>query len=205
MPLPLIVSTLRAAALSAAVLAAGLFGGAACAGPAAEAPAAAPQPKVEAAAKIDAPPAAVHLVDAPGLNVEDLSARLRDAVALTSGLDVVDEPSVRAELAACTEAPCPDAVASKFKDAAFIVASSVSRIGDTFLCTVRVQRGAKELVRAVAQAPDAGVSIQQAGHEAGAKLREELLAEGAAENVATPPAPDAAPAGSERDDEGGAG
>src|SRR4051794_3945766 len=61
------------------------------------------KPAPAAAKPLEAPPAAVHLPDAPGLNVEDLSARLRIAFARTSGLDVVDDLSVRRELAACTE------------------------------------------------------------------------------------------------------
>jgi hypothetical protein len=139
-----------------------------------------------AATPLDAPPAALHVPDAPGLNVEDLGARLRDAIARASGVDVVDEASVRRELAACTEAPCPDTLAEKYRQSAFVVASSVSRIGEVFLATVRVQRGAQELARTTAQAPDARVAVVTAGTEAGVKLRAALLAQGILEKEETP-------------------
>jgi hypothetical protein len=142
----------------------------------ADAVAALPKPSA-----LDAPPAAVSIPDAPGLNVEDLAARLRDAVASTSGVDVVDELSVRRELAACVEAPCPDVVAEKFRRAAFVVASSVSRLGDVYLATVRVQRGAEEIARTSAQASDARASLESAGREAGALLRKKLIDDGVGE------------------------
>lgn len=177
-----------------------MLAGACAAGkPAVVAAAAAPPP---AAKKIDAAPAAVRPPDAPGLNVEDLSARLRDAMTLTSGVDVVDDLSVRAELAACEEAPCPDVVAQKYRDAEYVVASSVSRVGDVFLTTVRVQKGSEELVRATAQSQDARASVEAAGHEAGARLRAKLVAAGAAERVAAPPGEAPPTTGAERGGEG---
>lgn len=121
--------------------------------------------------------------DAPGLNVEDLAARLRDAVDSTSGIEVVDELSVRRELAACQEAPCPDVVAARYRDAAFVIASSVSRVGDVFLATVRVQRGADEMARTSAQARDAREALETAGRAAGALLRDQLVHEGVGEQA----------------------
>ena len=108
-------------------------------------------------------------------------ARLRDAVMSTSGIDVVDEISVRRELAACEEMPCPDAVAERYRGAAFVVASSVSRLGNVYLSTVRVQRGAEELARTTAQASDARTSLESAGRSVGALLRTRLLADGVLE------------------------
>jgi hypothetical protein len=138
--------------------------------------------------ELDAPPAAVRVPDAPGLNVEDLAARLRDAMGAASGIDVVDELSVRRELAACTEAPCPDDVAERYGRAAFVVASSVSPLGAVFLSTVRVLRGVDELVRTSAQAPDARASLESAGRAAGALLRKRLVEEGVTEKLAMPDA-----------------
>lgn len=150
------------------------------------------------ASPLDAPPAAIQVPEAPGLNVEDLGARLREAVGNASGVDVVDEASVRRELASCEEAPCPEVLADKYRNAAFVVASSVSKIGSTFLATVRIQRGATEIARVNSQAPDARVAVATAGTEAGAKLRAKLLADGVAERVAAPPT-DAEPEHFERD------
>ncbi|MBI1947049.1 MAG: hypothetical protein HYS27_15235 [Deltaproteobacteria bacterium] len=149
---------------------------------------------------LDAPPAAVRVVDAPGLNVEDLTARVRDALARDSGLEVVDELSVRRELAACTEAPCPDELAVRFRDARYLVASSVSRLGSTFLASVRVQDGPKEIARANAEDPDARVAAAKAGAAAGAQVRRVLLAAGVAERVRAPDAVGGAGAGTERDE-----
>lgn len=153
------------------------------------------------ASRLAAPPAAVHVPDAPGLNVEDLSARLRDAFQIASGVETVDELSVRAELAACTEAPCPEVVADRFRNASFIVASSVSRVGSVFLATVRVQRGAQELARAGAQDKNAAAALEAAAREAGHVLHDKLVAEGASEVAAAPRAPNAVD-DNQRTDEG---
>ena len=159
-----------------------------------------PTPGDEPAATtpLDAPPAAVRVVDAPGLNVEDLTARVRDALARTSGLVAVDELSVRRELQACTVAPCPDEQAVRFRDARYLVASSVSRLGATFLASVRVQEGARELARANAEDPDARRAIAKAGMAAGASLRRTLLANGVPERVRAPDAAGGAGTGTER-------
>lgn len=150
---------------------------------------------------LDAPPAAIRVVDAPGLNVEDLTARVRDALAAASGLEAVDELSVRRELAACTEAPCPDQLAVRYRDARFLVATSVSRLGATFLASVRVQDGAKEIARANAEDPDARRAIAKAGAAAGAQARSVLVAAGIAERVLAPDQGGAAGVGTERDAE----
>lgn len=139
-----------------------------------------------AATRLDVAPAALHAPDAPGLNVEDLGAQLRDALSRSSGVEVVDEASVRRELAACAEAPCPDTLAERYRTSAFVVASSVSRIGETFLASVRVQRGAEELARTTAQSPDARKALTLAGVEAGVKLRAKLVEQGVGERVAAP-------------------
>lgn len=144
-------------------------------------------------------PAAVRMVDAPGLNVEDLTARVRDALARTSGVDAVDELSVRRELAACTEAPCPDEVAVRFRDAQFVVASTVSRLGSTFLASVRVQQGAREVARANAEDADARKAVAKAGWAAGALLRRVLIDSGVVEQVRAPGDGMGAGAGTERD------
>lgn len=151
------------------------------------------------ATPLDAPPAAVRVVDAPGLNVEDLTARVRDALAHGSGLEVVDELSVHRELAACTEAPCPEQQAARFRDARFLVASSVSRLGTTFLASVRVQDGPKEIARANVEDPDARSAVAKAAAVAGAQVRRVLVAAGVAERVRAPERGGAAGAGTERD------
>ena len=153
-----------------------------------------------AALPLAAAPAAVRMVDAPGLNVEDLTARVREAVARTSGLEAVDELSVRRELAACTEAPCPDEVAVRFRDARYLVAATVSRVGPTFLASVRVQEGARELARANAEDPDARRAIAKAGFAAGALLRRVLVDTGVGTPVRTPDLVEGAGAGTERSD-----
>lgn len=155
-----------------------------------------------AALPVVAAPAAVRMVDAPGLNVEDLTARVREAVARTSGLEVVDELSVRRELAACTEAPCPEEVAVRYRDARYLVATTVSRVGATFLSSVRVQEGATELARANAEDPDARRAVAKAGWAVGAVLRRVLMDSGAASPVVAPGEVQGAGVGTERGDDG---
>ncbi len=124
-----------------------------------------------------APVMAVQSLDAPGYNVNDLTARLRDALIHTSGVVVVDELSVRAEIAACVEMPCKDVESERFKAATLIANATLSRVGTTLLGSVRIQAGLKELVRVNAQGTDAGAVIQQLGFEAGQKLRDVLSPE----------------------------
>jgi hypothetical protein len=132
-----------------------------------------------AAARLQVPALAVHHVEAPGLNIDELTIRLRDAVDQSSGAPCVDETAVRQELAACTEAPCPDAVARQYRDATYIVDGSVSRVGDAMLATVRVQKGVEEVARATASDPDARIAIANAGTEVGARMRKLLVSAGA--------------------------
>ncbi len=146
-----------------------------------------------AASALAVAPSAVRLVEAPGFNVEDLTARLRVAIVDASGAPCVDEFNVRAELGTCTVAPCVDVVARQYTNAEFIVASSVSRVGDVLLASVRVQRGVDEVARANAQGKDARIAIEVAGREAGAKFRSFLIEQG----YGAPPGEPSAPQGSE--------
>ena len=120
---------------------------------------------------------AISMPEAPGYNVEDLSARVRVAVQRGSGLVAVDAMSVQAELGACTVAPCPDALAIQYRDARYICASSLSRIGDVFIVSVRVQRGIQEVARANAEDKDARIAVMRAAYAAGQALRASALAD----------------------------
>lgn len=132
--------------------------------------------------RLAVPAIAVRHVDAPGFNIDELTLRLREAVDRASGAPCVDESAVRAELAACTEAPCADAIARQYREASIIVVGSVSRVGEALLATVRVQRGVDEVARATASSHDARLAVAQAGAAAGASLRALLVQE-------APPAP----------------
>jgi hypothetical protein len=123
---------------------------------------------------VDGPVVAVGGVDAPGYNVDDLTARLSRAVSRTSGLVVVDESGVRAELAACVEMPCVDTQQQRFRDATILVGTTISKVGTTVLGSLRVSRGGKELARVNAQGTDAAVVVTTLGHEAGAALHAAL-------------------------------
>jgi hypothetical protein len=105
----------------------------------------------------------------------------------SSGAPCVDELAVRAELAACMEAPCPDAIARQYRDASVLVDSSVSLVGESMLATVRIQRGVDELVRATSANKDARVALEDAGTKAGKALRDRLLKEGAEPLASTDP------------------
>ncbi len=132
-----------------------------------------------------APIVALTGVDAPGYNVSDLTARLRDAMVHTSGVVIVDDLSVRAEVAACVEMPCKDTQQEAFKNASLVASATLSRVGSVLIGSVRVQAGLKELVRVNAQGADAGAVVQQLGFEAGTQLRKAL----SAESPDTPTAP----------------
>ena len=134
-----------------------------------------------------APMVAVQAVDAPGFNINDLTARLRDSLVHTSGVPVVDVLAVRAEIAACVETPCKDTEQERFKTASLVAAATLSRVGSSLLGSLRIQRGIHEIVRVNAQGADAGAVIAQLGFEAGTQLRKAL----------TTAAPDAAGAPSE--------
>ena len=122
-----------------------------------------------------AAPVAIRSVDAPGFNIPDLTAHLRDAFEHSSGIPVVDDFAIQAELAACLEMPCPTTQQDRFKAATTVVATTVSKIGGGFIGAVRVQQGLKEVVRINAQGNDVAELVDELGHRAGAALREALL------------------------------
>jgi hypothetical protein len=124
------------------------------------------------------PALAVRISDAPGYNIGDLTATLRDAVARTSGVVAVDEISVKNELAACVEMPCATAMQDQFKDADLVVTSAVSRVGDVFLARVEVNKGIQSMVRVNATSNDARAALEDAGWQAGAALRKKLIDQG---------------------------
>ena len=111
---------------------------------------------------------------------------MRAVLASSSGLAVIDEVSVRHELAACDEGPCAGAMAEKFSAATLSVTSSVSSLGSVYLSMVRVQRGSEELVRTTAQADNARTALESAGAKAGALLHARLLADGVQEREEDP-------------------
>lgn len=119
---------------------------------------------------------ALTAIDAPGFNVSDLTARLRDAMVHTSGAVIVDDVSVRAEIAACVEMPCKETEQARFREASLVGSATLSRVGQTLIGSVRVQSGLKELVRVNGQGVDAGAVVQQMGFDAGAMLRAAISA-----------------------------
>jgi hypothetical protein len=123
---------------------------------------------------VDGPIVAMRGIDAPGYSLEDLTARLREAFVHTSGVVVVDEPSVRAELAACVEMPCADTQQVRFRDATIVVSTTLSKVGPTVLGSLRVSKGLKEIARINVQGNDAAVVVTSLGHQGGAALRTEL-------------------------------
>lgn len=114
-----------------------------------------------------AAPVIITVVDAPGYNVEDLTAHVRDAFARTSGVPVVDQFAVKAELAACTEAPCVTTQRDRFTTANTMVSTTISKVGRSVLGTVRVQRGLEELLRFNTQGSDAARVVDELGEKAG--------------------------------------
>jgi hypothetical protein len=130
---------------------------------------------------------ALQRVDAPGFSVEDLTARVRDGLVWGSGVVVVDELSVRAELAACVEMPCPEVQQDRFRSATLAATASLSRVGPSVLGALRISRGLKEVARVNVQGTDAGDVATRLGREGGAALRQALLA-----TTTTPTAPEAA-------------
>ncbi len=124
---------------------------------------------------IGAAPVLIASVDAPGFNVEDLTARLRDAFARTSGVPVVDPFSVQAEIGACETAPCSTTQQDRFKAATTIVGTTVSKVGASVIGAVRIQQGLREVVRINATGDDVAAVVEDLGRRAGAALREALL------------------------------
>lgn len=124
---------------------------------------------------VDGPTLALQRVDAPGFNVADLTARVRDGLAHSSGVVVVDQLAVRDELAACVEMPCPEVEQERFVQATLTANASLSKVGTQILGTLRVTRGRKEVARVNAQGRDAAAVATQLGREGGAALRDAVL------------------------------
>ena len=95
---------------------------------------------------------------------------------------IVDDISVRAEVAACVELPCKETEQARFREASLVGSATLSRVGQTLIGSVRVQSGLKEVVRVNGQGTDAGAVVQQMGFDAGAMLR-------AAISASAPPPP----------------
>jgi hypothetical protein len=131
----------------------------------------APAGRVQAASLPGAPTVALQGIDAPGLNIDDLTARLRDAVAFSSGAPIVDQASVRAEIAACIEMPCPDAQQQRFREATMVATATLAKVGPTVLGSMRITKGIKEVVRVNTKGDDAGAVATELGHLAGEALR----------------------------------
>jgi hypothetical protein len=121
------------------------------------------------------PAVTLRPVDAPGFNVEDLTARLRDGFVFASGIGAVSDFDVRAEIAACIEMPCATTMQDRLREAEFVVAASVSKIGGTVLGTARLSRGLAEVGRVSAQGPHAGSVTEELGRRAGAAMRDALM------------------------------
>lgn len=132
-----------------------------------------------------APTLALQGIDAPGFDITDLTGRLRDALVHTSGVPVVDVLSVRAEVAACVQMPCPEVEQERFKTASLLAAATLSRVGTTLIGSLRIQRGLHEILRVSAQGTDAGSVVRDLGFMAGQQLRAIL--------VSAVPATDTAP------------
>ena len=144
--------------------------GASCAHDA-PAAAAAPAGRVRAAPLTNAPTIALQGVDAPGFNIDDLTARLRDGVAFSSGAPIVDQASVRAEIAACIEMPCPDQQQQRFREATLVATATLAKVGPKVLGSLRITKGLKEVVRVNASGRDAGAVATELGHLGGEALR----------------------------------
>ncbi len=122
-----------------------------------------------------APIVALQGVDAPGFNIDDLTARLRESLVYSSGAPFVDEASVRAEIAACIEMPCPDTQQQLFRDATLVAGASLAKVGaNTVLGSLRISKGLKEVVRVNAQGKDAATVATTLGRLGGEALREVL-------------------------------
>jgi hypothetical protein len=124
----------------------------------------------------DGPTVALQHVDAPGFNVGDLTARVRDGLVWGSGVVVVDQLAVRAEIAACVEMPCPEVQQERFKQASLVANASLAMVGSQVLGTLRISRGLKEVARVNAQGSDAAAIATRLGREGGAALRAAILA-----------------------------
>jgi hypothetical protein len=116
-------------------------------------------------------PVALQAIDAPGFAVDVLTARLREAFARTSGADVVDAVSVRAEIAACVAAPCSEVQQERFRAARYIAGVTLSKVGDVVLGSAQLLAGADELGRVSARGADVGAVVDDLGWQLGARFR----------------------------------
>lgn len=123
----------------------------------------------------DGPTLALQRVDAPGMAIDDLTARVRDGLVYGSGVVVVDEMSVRAELAACVEMPCAEVQQERFKTSTLTANASLAKVGTAILGTLRITRGLKEVARVSAQGADVQDVATRLGREGGAALRAAIL------------------------------
>jgi hypothetical protein len=145
-----------------------------------------------------APPMALQLVDAPGYNVTDLTAVLRDALSQTSGVVVVDQASLSKELQGCAEPPCSGSggtVVDSYRNAGFMGHGTLTRLGARFLAVVTIHESMREVARAQSEHENARVALTTAGYAAGDALWRALTARGVA-TLTTPDddAPAVAPA-----------
>lgn len=124
-----------------------------------------------APALVGVEPVALPVIDAPGFAVDVLTARMREAFARTSGADVVDAISVRAELAACVSAPCADEQQQRYRSARYIASVVLSRVGGSVLGSAQVVAGAGELGRVSARGAEAGAVVDELGWALGARFR----------------------------------
>jgi hypothetical protein len=125
---------------------------------------------------VDVEPIALQMVDAPGFAVDVMTVRLRDALIRTSGATVVDAASVRAEIAACHEAPCPDEQQTRFRSARYVAVATMSRVGSFVLGTATVTVGGVELGRATARDDEAGMVADALGWALGHRFRTAVTA-----------------------------
>lgn len=144
---------------------------AACTGSKVSAPPPARASPLAVAPLVGVEPIALQLIDAPGFAAEVLTARLRDAMVRTSGAEVIDAGSVRAEVAACHVAPCAEDLQQRYRAARFVVSATLSRVGDVVLASAVLVSGANELVRVTRQGPEAGDVADTLGWELGARFR----------------------------------
>ena len=120
------------------------------------------------------PPIALSPVDSPGYHVEDLTARLRQALGDASGVRVVDQLAVRAEIASCSEMPCPDTQQQLFADARYVATCSLGRVGNVFIGSLRVLEDGHAIVQANETGENAATVVQNLGRKGGIALRTHL-------------------------------
>lgn len=124
-----------------------------------------------------APTVALSGVDAPGFDIDDLTLRLREAMARTSGVDIVDMISVRKEIASCLEMPCKDTDQERFKTASIVASATLARVGTALIGSLSVHDGVAEVVRVNVGGTNAAAVIQELGFLAGDRIRATFRAE----------------------------